>query len=154
MSVCVWEKHVSLKAIDNIFKNFILIFVGCLTFLKLEWLVGWLENLFQRRKILFEKYIKPNETSYSILHSGLGFKVDKWNLLSNIETRRHTNKSDKNNKKSKKLQLHGEIREIRINSPGHWLYEKSVCQWSRRPGFSPRSSHTKDSKNGTWCRPA
>ena len=24
-----------------------------------------------------------------------------------------------------------------------------VCQWSRRPGFNPRSSHTKDFKNGT-----
>ena len=27
----------------------------------------------------------------------------------------------------------------------------SVCQWSGRPGFNPRSSHTKDSKNGTLC---
>ena len=25
----------------------------------------------------------------------------------------------------------------------------SVCQWSGRPGFNPRSSYTKDSKNGT-----
>ena len=27
----------------------------------------------------------------------------------------------------------------------------SVRQWPGRPGFNPRSSHTKDSKNGTWC---
>ena len=27
--------------------------------------------------------------------------------------------------------------------------ELSVCQWSGRPGFNHRSSHTKDSKNGT-----
>ena len=27
----------------------------------------------------------------------------------------------------------------------------SVCQWFGRPGFNPRSSHTKDSKNDTWC---
>ena len=27
----------------------------------------------------------------------------------------------------------------------------SVHQWVRRPGFNPRSSHTKDSKNGTLC---
>ena len=26
-----------------------------------------------------------------------------------------------------------------------------VHQWPGRPGFDPRSSHTKDSKNGTWC---
>ena len=26
----------------------------------------------------------------------------------------------------------------------------SVCQWSGRPGFNPRSHHTKDFKNGTW----
>ena len=25
------------------------------------------------------------------------------------------------------------------------------CQWSERIGFNPRLSHTKDSKNGTWC---
>ena len=24
-------------------------------------------------------------------------------------------------------------------------------QWPWRPGFNPWSSHTKDSKNGTWC---
>ena len=29
--------------------------------------------------------------------------------------------------------------------------KEKVRQWSGRPGFSPRSSHTKDSKNGTWC---
>ena len=27
----------------------------------------------------------------------------------------------------------------------------SVCQWTGRLGFNSRSSHTKDSKNGTWC---
>ena len=26
-----------------------------------------------------------------------------------------------------------------------------VRQWSGRPGFNPKSSHTNDSKNGTWC---
>ena len=26
----------------------------------------------------------------------------------------------------------------------------SVPQWSGRPGFNPRSRHTKDYKNGTW----
>ena len=31
------------------------------------------------------------------------------------------------------------------------LMSKNVCQQSGRPGFNPRSSHTKDSKNGTWC---
>ena len=32
---------------------------------------------------------------------------------------------------------------------GHWLNEQSVRQWSVRRGFNPRSSHTKDLKNGT-----
>ena len=27
----------------------------------------------------------------------------------------------------------------------------SVCQWSVRRGFNPSSSHTQDSKSGTWC---
>ena len=26
-----------------------------------------------------------------------------------------------------------------------------VCKWSGRPGYSPRSSHVKDFKKGTWC---
>ena len=30
----------------------------------------------------------------------------------------------------------------------YWPNEKSVCQWFGRPGFNPRSSHIKDSKNG------
>ena len=34
----------------------------------------------------------------------------------------------------------------------HWPNEYSVRQWSGRPRLNPRSSHTKDSKNGTWCR--
>ena len=33
-----------------------------------------------------------------------------------------------------------------VTPPGHWPNELSVCQWSGRPGFNPRSSHTKDSK--------
>ena len=28
--------------------------------------------------------------------------------------------------------------------PGHWPNELSICQWSGRSGFNPRSSHTKD----------
>ena len=32
---------------------------------------------------------------------------------------------------------------------GHWPNELSVRQWSGRPWFNPRSSHTKGSKNGT-----
>ena len=31
------------------------------------------------------------------------------------------------------------------------LQEWIVHQWSGIPGFNPRSSHTKDSKDGTWC---
>ena len=31
----------------------------------------------------------------------------------------------------------------------HWPSEYSVRQRSRRPGFNPRSRHTKDFKNGT-----
>ena len=27
---------------------------------------------------------------------------------------------------------------------------ESVGQWTGRPGFNPRSRHTKDFKNGTW----
>ena len=34
----------------------------------------------------------------------------------------------------------------------HRLYYACVRQWSGGPGFNPRSSHTKDSINGTWCR--
>ena len=30
-----------------------------------------------------------------------------------------------------------------------YISGQSVRQWPGRPGFSPRSSHTKDSKNGT-----
>ena len=26
-----------------------------------------------------------------------------------------------------------------------------IRQWPRRPRFNPRSSHAKDSKNGSWC---
>ena len=31
-----------------------------------------------------------------------------------------------------------------LNLPGHLPNELSVHQWSGRPGFNPRSSHTKD----------
>ena len=31
-----------------------------------------------------------------------------------------------------------------------WRNGQSVYQWSWRLGFNPMSSHTKDSKNGTW----
>ena len=30
------------------------------------------------------------------------------------------------------------------------IFISSVRQWPGRPGFNPRSSHTKDFKNGTW----
>ena len=33
-----------------------------------------------------------------------------------------------------------------MSIPGHWPHELSVRQWSRKPGFHLRSSHTKDSK--------
>ena len=33
----------------------------------------------------------------------------------------------------------------------NFAFHESVRQWPGRPGFNPRSSHTKDSKNGTWC---
>ena len=29
-------------------------------------------------------------------------------------------------------------------------YNRIINQWSGRPGFNPRSHHTKDFKNGTW----
>ena len=32
----------------------------------------------------------------------------------------------------------------------HWSCGLSIRQWSGRPGFNPRSHHTKDFKNGTW----
>ena len=34
----------------------------------------------------------------------------------------------------------------RVNMLQDWVNEQSAHQWSRRPGFNPRSSHTKDSK--------
>ena len=30
-------------------------------------------------------------------------------------------------------------------------HQHDLSQWHGRPGFNPRSSHAKDSKNGTWC---
>ena len=35
--------------------------------------------------------------------------------------------------------------------PAHWPSEWSVRKWSGRHGFNPRSRHTKNSKNCTWC---
>ena len=35
---------------------------------------------------------------------------------------------------------------MKMDSPAHWPNEYSVRQWSRRPGFTPRSSHTKNLK--------
>ena len=32
--------------------------------------------------------------------------------------------------------------------PVHWSHGQSVHQWSGKPDFNTRSSHTKDSKNG------
>ena len=40
------------------------------------------------------------------------------------------------------------LRSLCANTHGKGM---SVRQWPWRPGFNPRSSHTKDSKNGTWC---
>ena len=33
-----------------------------------------------------------------------------------------------------------------LYQPGHWPNKYSVHHWSGKPGFNPRSSHTKDSK--------
>ena len=46
----------------------------------------------------------------------------------------------KKNKKKKQTLLQ--------TQPAHWPSGLSVRQWSGRPGFSPRSCHTKDFKNG------
>ena len=43
----------------------------------------------------------------------------------------------------------GSLAKILLMRP---MTRQSVCQWSGRAEFNPRSSHTKDSKNGTWCR--
>ena len=53
-------------------------------------------------------------TSYKILYLSLGYSDKTRKLKYNIEIGRHT-ESDKNNKKSKRLQLLEEMREIRIN---------------------------------------
>ena len=37
--------------------------------------------------------------------------------------------------------------ELNPGFPDHWC---SVCQWPRRPRFSPRSRHSENLKNGTW----
>ena len=65
--------------------------------------------------MLLEKSKNPNKTSYRIFDSGQGSSVETWKLESNIDIGEHTKKSDKNNKKSKRLELQGEITEIRIN---------------------------------------
>ena len=33
----------------------------------------------------------------------------------------------------------------------HLYNGKSIRQWPGKPGFNPRLTHTKISKNGTWC---
>ena len=38
---------------------------------------------------------------------------------------------------------------IYISCTGHWNNGSSVRQWPGRPGFTPWSSHTKDSKNAS-----
>ena len=38
---------------------------------------------------------------------------------------------------------------ICLSKYAHWPRGYSVRQWSGRPGFNPRSSYTKDFKNGT-----
>ena len=52
--------------------------------------------------------------------------VETYKLMYNIEIGGHTKKSDKNNKKSKKLQLEGETRRIRIN----YFTSKNKERWS------------------------
>ena len=34
-----------------------------------------------------------------------------------------------------------------------WTSLSLIHHWSGRPAFNPRSCHTKDFKNGTWCLP-
>ena len=38
---------------------------------------------------------------------------------------------------------------LTLTKSGHWPNELSVLRWSGRPGFNPKLSHTRDSKNGT-----
>ena len=49
------------------------------------------------------------------MDSGLGSSVEIWKLECNFEIGGLAKKSDKTNKKSKILQLQGEIRELKIN---------------------------------------
>ena len=58
------------------------------------------------------------------------------------EREREREREKKKKKKKKKRFSHNHI-------PDPWSNEYSVRQWSGRPGFNPRSSYTKDSKNGT-----
>ena len=59
--------------------------------------------------------LKISKTFYRICYLKVGLGVERWKLECNTDTSGHTEKSDKTNKNSKRLQLHGEIGEIRIN---------------------------------------
>ena len=39
--------------------------------------------------------------------------------------------------------------DYEVVQTGHWHKSGSARQWPEKPGFNPRSSHTKDSKNST-----
>ena len=47
--------------------------------------------------------------------------------------------------------LYVKILYIYIYIYNKYILDIYVRQLPGRPGFNPRSSHTKDSKNGTWC---
>ena len=44
---------------------------------------------------------------------------------------------------------HPQMLQKELFGLAHWPSGYSVHQWSGRPGFNPRSRHTKDFKNGT-----
>ena len=67
---------------------------------------------FKDGKRCFQNKWNPKKTS---LYSGLSCSVKTWKIECNIEIGGHTKKSDKTNKKRERLQLHGKMREIRIN---------------------------------------
>ena len=71
-------------------------------------------------------------------------------------------------KQNQAIQNHSKAKEIKSNQtkpkqtssnkliqlfrvPVDWPNEYCVHQWCGSPEFNPRSSHTKNSKNGTWC---
>ena len=47
------------------------------------------------------------------------------------------------------LEILGNIASGHHQTSGNWPSGKSIRQWPRRPGFNPRSPHTKGFKNGT-----